>query len=452
MTKHIKLIILMLGVALSATAQNTNSAYFLDGYLFRYQMNPAIGNAQNFVAMPGVGNVNVSQRGTLAMTDVLYNVGGKTTTFLNPEVSASEVMGNLKNNNRTSVDLSLELISFGFKGLKGYNTVSISTRSNAAVRVPKDLFRLLKEGASNDTYDISNVNAHADAFAEVALNHSHAISRNVRIGATLKALVGMGNLDADFNTAQLALGEDSWTATTDAKIQTNMKGFSYKTSVNDRTGHEYVSGADIDFSGVSGFGVAVDLGVVATLKDFEISAAVLDLGMINWSNTYVASTNGRQTFTTDRYTFNVDGDAPNNFDDELDRIGDDLSALYELTDMGDKGSRTRMLASTINLGVKYTLPTYKALSFGLLNTTRLQGDFTWTEFRASANYAPSRLFSMGVSAAAGTNGMGLGWMLNLHPNGFNLFAGMDYANFRLAKQGVPLSSNTAVNVGINFPF
>ena len=120
--------------------------------------------------------------------------------------------------------------------------------------------------------------------------------------------------------------------------------------------------------------------------------------------------------------------------------------------MGDRGSRTRMLASTINLGVKYTLPTYKALSFGLLNTTRLQGDFTWTEFRASANYAPSRLFSMGVSAAAGTNGMGLGWMLNLHPNGFNLFAGMDYANFRLAKQGVPLSSNTAVNVGVNFPF
>ena len=94
MKLNIKTIILGLGVACasSAVAQHTNSGYFLDGYLFRYQMNPAIGNNQNYVSMPGINNINVAERGTLGVTDIFYNVNGKTTTFLNPEVSADEAM------------------------------------------------------------------------------------------------------------------------------------------------------------------------------------------------------------------------------------------------------------------------------------------------------------------------------------------------------------------------
>ena len=94
MKLNIKTIILGFGVACasSAVAQHTNSGYFLDGYLFRYQMNPAIGNNQNYVSMPGINNINVAERGTLGVTDIFYNVNGKTTTFLNPEVSADEAM------------------------------------------------------------------------------------------------------------------------------------------------------------------------------------------------------------------------------------------------------------------------------------------------------------------------------------------------------------------------
>ena len=454
MKLNIKTIILGLGVACSssAVAQHTNSGYFLDGYLFRYQMNPAIGNNQNYVSMPGINNINVAERGTLGVTDIFYNVNGKTTTFLNPEVSADEAMKKFKGTNHVGVNTKIDVLSFGFKAFGGYNTFNINARANAAVKLPSDIFRLLKEGVSNDSYNIANVAAHADAYAEIALNHSRQITKNVRIGVTLKGLVGAGNVDLDFKKAQLELREDSWDVVTDAEVQASIKNLQYTSSISEETGNMCIDDIDIEKFGVAGYGAALDLGAVVNIGDFEVSAAVLDLGAISWSNNYLASTDGEHRFSTDKYTFNVDDEAANSFENEFERMGDDLAVLYEVKDMGDQGSRLRMLATTINIGAKYTLPTYKALSFGLLSSSRLQGEFSWTEVRLSANYAPCRFFSMGANVATGTIGSGLGWMINLHPTGFNLFAGMDYTCLKLAKPGVTTNSTTTVNFGINIPF
>lgn len=451
---NIKSIILgfCLAIAATAVAQHTNSGYFLDGYLFRYQMNPAIGNNQNYVSMPGLTNINVAERGTLGVTDIFYNINGRTATFMHPDVSAEEALSKIKGTNHVGVNTKIDVLSCGFKAFGGYNTVSIGARANAAVKLPDDLFRLLKEGVANDTYNIANVAAHADAYAEIALNHSRQITKNVRIGVTFKGLVGAGNVDLDFKKAQLELREDAWDVVTDAEVRASVKNLQYISTISEETGNMRIDDVEIEKFGVAGFGAAVDLGAVVNIGDFEVSAALLDLGAISWSNNYLASTGGEHRFTTDKYTFNVDDEAANSFENEFERMGDDLAVLYEVKDMGDQGSRLRMLATTLNLGVKYTLPTYKKLCFGFLSSSRLQGDFSWTEVRLSANYAPCRFFSMGANVATGTIGTGLGWMINLHPGGFNLFAGMDYTCLELAKPGVPKNSTTTVNFGINIPF
>lgn len=449
-----KSIIMCVGMLVWASgyAQHTTSGYFLDGYLTRYQMNPAMGNSQGFVSFPGLSNINVAQRSTLGVKDIFYNIDGKTTTFLNPGVSSEEAMERLKGTNHVGVNTKIDVLSVGFKGLGGYNTIGISARANAAVKLPTDIFRLLKEGVSNSTYNIADIKAHADAYAEIALNHSHQLNEKLRIGATLKVLVGAGNVDADFDKAQLELRDDAWDVVTDATVQANIKNLRYTSKVSENTGNMCIDEVDIDKFGVAGFGAAVDLGAVYTLGDFELSAALLDLGAIGWSNNYVASTDGEHRFTTDRYTFNVDDEASNCFEDELERMGDDLAVLYEMKDMGDRGRRTRMLAPTVNVGAKYTLPAYKALSFGVLSSSRLQGDFSWTELRLSANFAPCRFFSMGANVATGNLGTGLGWLINIHPTGFNLFVGMDYTCMKLAKPGVPENSSTSINFGWNIPF
>ncbi|MDE6040913.1 MAG: hypothetical protein K2F99_04990, partial [Muribaculaceae bacterium] len=70
--------------AISAQAQNTVTGYFLDDYTYRFQMNPALGNSRNFVGMPALANLNVGMQGNLHLKDVLYNIDGRTTTFINP--------------------------------------------------------------------------------------------------------------------------------------------------------------------------------------------------------------------------------------------------------------------------------------------------------------------------------------------------------------------------------
>lgn len=443
-----------IALASNAVAQNTEAAYFLEDYTYRYQMNPAFANGRNYVALPGLGNLNIGVNGTLGVQDVLYNVNGKTTTFLNPSLSAAEVLKNIGDNNKFNIDTKVQVLSFGFKAFGGYNTFAINARVGAGVKLPGSVFSLLKEGVQNKTYEIANIKGYGTAFAEVMLGHSHQITPEIRVGANLKVLVGAGNVNIDFKRADLELGTDSWNIVTEAKVNANVKGLTYKTEVNDY-GRTYVNGVDVDSPGPNGFGVAFDLGAVyspAFLPDFQFSASVLDLGFISWKNNMEASTKGVKKFATDKYTFNVDDDASNSFDNEWDKIKDDISALYELENLGDQGSQAKMLGATFNIGGLYTLPYYRNLKFGLLNTTHIQGPFTWTDFRLSANVMPCKVFDASVSASMGTFGFGLGWMINLHAPGFNLFLGMDKTPTKLAKQGVPLNSNADFNMGINFLF
>lgn len=437
----------------SAMAQNTNSGYFLDGYLYRHEMNPAFDNERNYVSMPALGNLNLSLRGNIAVDDVFYNVNGRTTTFMNPLVSVSEVMGNLSDNNKLNLNIKEEILSAGFKAFGGYNTVGISVRAFMGANLPRDLFSLIKEGASNRTYDISDVNAYTDSYAELAFGHSRDINDNLRVGAKVKFLLGLANVDAQFKNVKLTLGEDSWNVMADAMVESSIKGLAYQHEINENTDHEYVSGAKVDGFGLNGFGLAFDLGAEYRLNDdWAFSASVLDLGFVGWNNNMLATTNGLQEFSTDKYTFNVNDDAVNNFDDEFEKMKDDLSGLYELNDEGDQGGRTKMIGATINLGAEYTLPVYNKLKFGLMNSTRIQGRYSWTEFRLSANVAPVDVFSANVNMAAGTYGVSFGWMLNFHTTGFGLFVGMDHTFGSTAKQGVPMSGNASMNLGINFPF
>lgn len=447
------------GLASAATAQNLNSGYFTDGYLYRHTLNPAFGNDQSYVAMPALGNLNVGMNSNLRVDDILFNVNGRTALFLNPQVSTSEFLDGIHDKNKITENLRLQILGTGFKAFGGYNTFEINARQDLGLNIPGSLFRLAKEGIENKTYDISNFNAHAGGYAEIALGHSRQINDQLRVGAKLKVLLGIANIDANFKKAQLTLGENEWIGITDAEIQASIKSMKYEIEETERgpegeeTTHKYVSGLDIDSWGINGFGLAFDLGAEYQLdKNWAFSASLLDLGYIGWNNNYVASTNGERQINTDKYIFNVDEDASNSFENEADRLMEGLSALYELQDNGDMGSRSKALAATMNLGVQYTPDFYDKLSFGLLNSTRMAGKYSWTEFRLSANVAPTNIFSASANMALGTYGTSFGWLLNFHPSGFNLFVGMDHTLGKLAKQGVPLSGRANVNIGINFPF
>lgn len=444
--KRIAFVALSAAAIATASAQSS-SAYFSDNYAYNYQMNPAFDREGKFdISLPGLGSLNVSTFGNVGVNSFLYNIDGRTVTFLYPDVTSSEVMSNLKTNNRLGVSLRENIINVGFSALGGYNHVSINAVANAQVRVPKDLFSFLKEGVSNRSYEIGRLDAHADAYVEVALQHSHSLENvlpGLQIGAAVKFLVGVGNIDFNMDQADLNLGVDEWTAVTRGSAYISVGGMRWKTKEG-----ELVDGIDTDdFSAPSGYGLAFDLGATYKWRDFDFSLAFTDIGFISWNNTNSASTNGEHTFNSDNYVLDTD-----DIESSWDKMYEDIEQLYQLEVDNSATTRCRALEATMRAGVEYTLPMYQQVSFGLLNTTRLAHRFAWTEFRLSANYTPIKWLDLGVNYGIGTFGSSFGWILNIAPKGFNFYIGMDHTLGKLSKQYVPLSSNAQLSLGINFPF
>lgn len=458
--KNIKAIIAVAALSLScaAMAQNTESAYFTDGHLYRHNLNPAFGGENGYVSMPFLGNMNVGMSGNIGVENVLFNRNGKLVTFMHPDISYSEAMDGINDQNKLNEDLKMQLLSIGFKGLGGYNTIDVTMHEQLSGVLPKELFDIFKGGITNREYNLGGINFNAQAYVEIALGHSHKINDNLRIGAKLKALLGAGNVDFNLNNATLSLLSNGvYTATVDGEVHGNVAGLQVKNKagqvITNGTADNKYDDVKVDGAGLGGFGLAVDLGAEYKLNDnFSFSAAVLDLGFINWKNDVLVSAKGTHTLDTRNYQYDMDEKKYWDGTREINDAFEDFKDVYDLRVNGDQGSRKTNLAATVNVGAEYKTPFYDKLSFGLLGTFRMNGDYSWNDFRLSANVAPAKIFSAGINLHTGTFGTGFGWIVDFHPKGFNLFLAMDHTPTKLAKQFVPLNSNAEFSMGINFPF
>ncbi len=450
--------------SLHAMAQQLNSAYFTNDYKFRHTMNPAYGNEQNYVSMPGFGNVNVSLMGNFGYEDVIFDnpmfpstSKDRLTTFMNPYISTADALkGFNSGDNKILGDVSITVLSAGFKGFGGYNTVELNARTSFGVSMPYELFEFAKN-TGNRTYNIGNISANGQAFAELAFGHSRQINEKLRVGAKVKLLFGAGRGDVNIDNVKADLAaDDKWTVSGHAKSEVSVKGFTYKTEEKEykeegRGTYQYVNDVDVDGAGLGGFGLAFDLGGVYKINnDFTVSAALLDLGFIKWSNNMVAVNGGEE------FVFNGFHDVAVNEDRggstmgmQGDKYADQLADFANLQDKGDEGGRTTGIGATLNLGCEYTLPVYRKITFGVLSSTRFRGDYSWTEARVSANWTPLKWIDGGVNMAFGSYRNSFGWVLNFHPKGYNFYVGMDHTLGKVSKEFIPLNSNAAVSVGMS---
>ena len=447
----------------AVTAQTMNSAYFTGDYKYRHDLYPAYGNEQNYISWPALGNLNVSTHGNFGYGDVVMNnpmfgkgSDKKMTTFLNPYISSSDALsGFSKGNNRISGNVDITILSAGFKAFGGYNTIELGARTSFGMSLPYELFEFAKN-TGNKSYDIGDVTANATAFAQLAFGHSHQIGDKLRIGAKVKFLFGGARADLKMENLKADLtADDKWTVTGKATANVSMKGFTYLESeeeYNDpqRGTYRKVDDVDIDGAGLGGFGMAFDLGGIYKInRDWTVSAAVVDLGFINWSNNMQATNRSQSFIFNGFHDTAVKSDHTNSLDNQADKYGDQIADFANLSDEGDQGSRSTGFGATVNVGCEYTLPVYRKLTFGLLSSTRINGDHTWTEGRLSANVAPLKWLDGGINVAVNSYTASMGWVLNIHPKGQNFFIGMDHLLGKTSKEFIPLSSNASVCVGFN---
>ena len=275
----------------------------------------------------------------------------------------------------------------------------------------------------------------------------------MRAGAKLKVLLGVGRADVKMEDVKAQLTDaNQWLISANAQADVSLKGFTYKQKDKEykqKPGtYKYVNDVDVDGAGVGGFGLGIDLGATYKLNDdWNFSAALLDLGFISWSNDMQAR-NMSKEFVFDGF-HDVDVTRHGGMRDASDKYSDQLAEFANLQDQGDQGGRTTGIGTTLNVGAEYTLPMYRQLSFGLLSSTRFQGEYSWTEARLSANWEPLNWLDGGMSLGVGSFGASAGWLVNIHPKGFNFFIGMDHILGKQSKEFIPLSSKASINLGMN---
>ena len=67
----------------------------------------------------------------------------------------------------------------------------------------------------------------------------------------------------------------------------------------------------------------------------------------------------------------------------------------------------------------------------------------------SANWTPLSWLDGGVNFAVNSFTTSMGWVLNIHPKGYNFFIGMDHVLGKTSKEGIPLSSNASLALGMS---
>lgn len=463
--KHI-LSAAMLSISGLATAQQLSSAYFLDGYAYGHELNPAKEYDRSaYFSVPLLpGNLNFSTRGNLSLTDVIYKNpnGNGLTTLFNPGIAVKEALGGLHSNNKFLSDMRWDLVSVGFNTKRAYHTITLGMRMNMGVNIPYEMFQVGKQLENRD-YNMNNLGITASSWLEAGYSYSRQLNDAIRLGGKFKFLIGGGYAKVRMDNLDLNLeNPGEWTATANATAEVGIKGFTWgetKTKEYKRRPGTYeqidFDNADVKNPGVNGFGAAIDLGAEWDLEKqgwvdgLKVGISLLDFGFIKWNNVALAKNRGDEF----RFYFDPlrvkDGEGTT-LGEQFDGISDRFSDLASLQD-GGTTSKATMLGATLNISAEYKMPFYSKLKAGLLSTTRIQGKYSWNEERVALTVSPVKWFEASGNIGGGTTGFALGWIINIHPRGFSLFAGMDYSIYKMTKQYVPMSSNSSFNIGINFP-
>ena len=446
-------------LALSSMNAQTGlqSAYFLDGYNMRRSFNPAFASERSFFSLPALGGFGMGLNSNMGVNTFLFPTSdGQLTTFMGPEVSASDFLGRLKNNNRLNVNASASLLTLGIWGKNGFFSFDANVKADVTANIPYELLEFVKNPGKSQYYDISDLAVGGNARLELAFGYRRTIADRINVGARLKLLAGLADVDARVDKMRIEMTEDRWSVHSNGTLKASCGFLDIKTKGESGTAESSDENDIIDFENigitdtwtydkiVSGYGAALDLGAdFELIRGLRLSLAICDLGFISWKNSTLAET-GEQGWVFDGFEdIAINGDQENSLDEQFNALGEGLEDFYEFHRTSSNGKRNDMLACTMTAGAEYTMPFYDGLSVGVMSSTTFDGPFTRTSNRLYANLRPCNWFSMSVNGALTSFGEGFGFILSLHPKGYNVFIGSDYLMTDFAK---------AADNGIPYPY
>ena len=426
--KYIALIFASTLAVLNATAQ-LRTSYFMEGSYFRNELNPALSPTRGYIAIPVISGTGVNLNGNLLSVDnFLFKNNGEVVTALHSSVPADKFLSRLPEKGFVGLNLNTNLLGAGFYTKGSFWNFGINLRSSNDVTVSKDIFRVLKT-LGNGYYDLNNTSVSSTSYIELYVGNSRKVADfsfgTLTAGAKVKILAGLLNASSQVEQISADISSESVTGKLQGTLRANGVILDPTKAVVGQMLTQDILCQDIGkmFGNLKNFGAAIDLGAQMTLLDnrLKVSAAVTDLGFIKWSS----KTHIEAQALADFYY--------NGINLSTGEVGSNSSSDIYVIETA-KGGYTTRLNCTLNFGAEYSILDNR-IGFGVLSHTEFRHKKSLSELTLSVNFRPTDWFSATLShTLLNRNKVGiLGFALNLHPKGVNLFLGADYIPMKYVK-------------------
>lgn len=252
-------LLLSLTFAAGVSAQS-NTAYFMEGSTLRSQLNPALAPQRGYFNIPGVGGINVSTNGNIALGDVLFPRNGKLVTLLDSSVSSADALAGLNAENYLGVETRINILGFGAytKNRRNFWSFDLNLRTASDVDLPRSLFEFLKTGREGV---VRNVGVSTDAYLEAGFSYSFPLLNDkLYLGARAKFLVGMARARLNYDRMDIRLDENRWSVDASGTLDLTANGAASEDIPHGENGTNTLSDLSPKPYKPAGYGFAVDLG------------------------------------------------------------------------------------------------------------------------------------------------------------------------------------------------
>ena len=446
-SKKIVIVIVAVLAGLTSASAQMRTAYFMEGSYFRTDMNAALAPTRGYIKLPAVGSLGLDfGNNYFSVNNLFYKKDGGIYTFMHSGVSADEFLGKLADKGKLSVNLNTSILGFGAHTKKLFWSFNLNLRSNTEVTLSKDMFAVLKN-LSNGYYDLGDTHLSHRDYLEASLGFAIPIKEFMTFGFRVKGLAGIADLSMQMDKMYLDVNENI----VKAELMGGIRGNFPLLRSNYPTGSEFnfedmILENPMDaMKNFKSWGLGLDLGFEFRLLDdhLKISVGANDIGFIKWYGNCTANAEGSANFSYEGFN--------------LTTSEAKMGYGYDINMTPSQGAYTSRLTASLNAGIEYNILN-NWIAFGLLSHTEFCQNFTRSELTASVNFRIMRWLSTSFSHTFlnGNQPGVLGWALNIHPTGLNIFLGADFIDTRFAvyNQSIPIpkmmsSANVYIGVGFN---
>lgn len=343
--------------------------------------------------------------------------------------------------NNIGISTSIDPIFIGFAVNKNYFSLGVQLNYDFMGSPPKDILGLMQgttffQNSLNRQADLGNVDFNTSAWLGYNLGYTREITKKLSIGARVKYLQGLWNVNVEKSTLKLASNEDSLYIKAGFKVNTagieDFRGNDFDVKQTIFSGIGRTGKADSTFKegnylfeflqkreNIAGSGWGIDIGANYKFNQHvSVSASVIDFGYITWNK-------NNKSFNLDTKEFNYKGTELkdlNQFDSVIIKLQDSITDKVFVPTQSTN-------AYTTNLNAKLYLGAQYALNYNNMFDFVFYNNFGFKTFNPALSLSFTKkvwsILDLRISGTYYNNNFtnaGLGFSMNLGPFQTYLFS------------------------------